>query len=56
MEQLTFQNPNNDEKALTLKSLEKQVNTKFTEYENKIKILERKIEVVKQAVRGNYGK
>lgn len=45
-----------DEKVLTLKSLEKQVNIKFAEYENKIKALERKVEVLTRATRGNYGK
>lgn len=46
----------NEEKTLTLKGLEKQVNLKFKEYDEKLKVLERKIEVVKQAVRANYGK
>ena len=46
----------NEEKTLTLKGLEKQVNLKFKEYDEKLQVLERKIEVVKQAVRANYGK
>jgi len=46
----------NEEKVLTLKSLEKQVNLKFKECDEKLQVLERKIEVVKQAVRANYGK
>ena len=55
MEQQTLQN-NNEEKTLTLKGLEKQVNIKFEEYDKKLQMLERKIDVLKQAVRGSYGK
>lgn len=40
-----------NEKALTLKSLEKHVNTKFAEFEEKIKVLERRIEILKKSVR-----
>ena len=55
MEQQTLQN-NSEEKTLTLKGLEKQVNLKFADYENKINALERKVEVLTRAIRGNYGK
>ena len=38
------------EKTLTLKSLEKMVNLKFDELESKIKKLERKLEVIKKSL------
>lgn len=40
-----------NEKTLTLKSLEKQVNAKFTQFEEKIKVIERRIDILKKSVR-----
>lgn len=41
-----------EEKTLTLKSLEKIVNERFKEYDKKIENLERKVEVLKRAIGG----
>ena len=55
MENQTQQNQN-DEKVLTLKGLEKEVNLKFKEYDKKIEKLERRIEVLTRAMGGMYAK
>lgn len=40
------------DKTLTLKGLEKQVNDRFKAMEEKIKFLERRIEIVKKCLKG----
>lgn len=40
------------DKSLTLKGLEKQVNDKFKAMEEKIKFLERRIEIIKKCLKG----
>lgn len=40
------------DKTLTLKGLEKQVNDKFRAMEEKIKFLERRIEIIKKSLKG----
>ena len=40
------------DRTLTLKGLEKQVNNKFKVMEEKIKFLERRIEIVKKCLKG----
>lgn len=40
------------DKTLTLKGLEKQVNDKFKAMEEKIKFLERRIEIIKKSLKG----
>lgn len=55
MENQTQTNPN-DEKVLTLKSLEKEVNLRFKEYDKKIEKLERRIDVLTKAMGGRYAK
>ena len=39
------------DKTLTLKSLEKQVNTKFAQLDEQIEFLKRKVEILKKSIR-----